>query len=99
MAKISKALRQIRFQDTALKGIRRLEIDANWLKLKYVIYTDDILLEFIDPRNKAVSILIEISNFASVYCSLDLNILKSKVVYHEKGVEFFGYKIWKKCGL
>jgi len=93
MAQISKALNQIRSQDTALKGVRRLEVDANWRKLKYVRYADDILLGFIGPRKEAVSILIEISNFASVYCSLDLNILKSGVVHHEKGVEFLGYKI------
>jgi RNA-directed DNA polymerase len=99
MAQISKALSQVRSQDTALKGVKRLEVDANWRKLKYVRYADDILLGFIGPRKEAVSILIEISNFASVYCSMDLNILKSGVVHHEKGVEFLGYKIWKKYGL
>jgi hypothetical protein len=30
---------------------------------------------------------------------LEFNILKSGVVHHEKGVEFLGYKIWKKYGL
>lgn len=99
MAQISKALSQIRSQDTALKGVRRLEVDTNWRKLKYVRYADNILLGFIGPRNEAVSILIEISNFASVYCLLDLNIVKSGVAHHEKGVEFLGYKIWKKYGL
>ena len=99
MAKIFKALSQIRFQNTALKGVRRLEVDANWLKLKYVKYADYMLLGFIDPRNEAVSILIEVSNFASVYCSLGLNILKFRIVYHEKGVKFLGYKIWKSMGL
>jgi len=93
MAAISKALSQIRSQDIALKGIRRLEVDANWRKLKYVRYADDILLGFIGPRSEAISILIEISNYASVHCSLEFNILKSGVVHHEKGVEFLGYKI------
>jgi hypothetical protein len=56
-------------------------------------------LGFIGPRSEAISILIEISNFASVHCSLEFNIHKSGVVHHEKGVEFLGYKIWKKYGL
>lgn len=99
IAAISKALSQIRSQDTTLKGIKRLEVDANWRKLKYVRYADDILLGFIGPRSEATSILIEISNYASVHCSLEFNILKSGVVHHEKGVEFLGYKIWKKYGL
>ena len=93
MAQISKALSQIRSQDTALRGVRRLEVDANWRKLKYVRYADDILLGFIGPRHEAISILTEISNFASVYCSLDLSIPKSGVVHHEKGVQFLGYKL------
>jgi hypothetical protein len=56
-------------------------------------------LGFIGPRSEAISILIDISNFVSVHCSLEFNIHKSGVVHHEKGVEFLGYKIWKKYGL
>jgi len=93
MKLISKALSQVRSQDTALKGIRRLEIDLNWRKLKYVRYADDILLGFIGPRSEAISILIKISNFASLFCSMNFSIEKTNVVHHEKGVVFLGYKI------
>lgn len=99
MKLISKALSQIRSQDTALKGIRRLEVDMNWRKLKYIRYADDILLGFIGPRSEAINILIDISNFVSIYCSMNFNIEKTNVVYYEKGVVFLGYKIWKKYGL
>jgi len=93
MKSISKALSQIRSQDTMLKGIRRLEIDLNWRKLKYVRYAEDILLGFIGPKSEALNILIEISNFASIFCSMNFSIEKTSVVHHEKGVVFLGYKI------
>jgi len=96
---ISKALSQIRSQDRALKGIRSQKIDDNWRKLKYVRYADDILLGFIGPRSEAINILIYISNFVGINCRMDLNSEKTKVIHHEKGVEFLGYKIWKKYGL
>ena len=68
-------------------------------RLTYVRYADDFLLGFIGPKKEAVDILIRISWFTDVYLGMMLNIDKTGVRHHEKGVHFLGYKIWKKYGL
>ena len=97
--KINKALAEIRSQDAALKEVRHRAEDENWRRLTYVRYADDFLLGFIGPKKEAVEILIHISWFADVYLGMTLNMDKTGVRNHEKGVYFLGYKIWKKYGL
>lgn len=97
--KINKTLAEICSQDVALQGVRHRVEDANWRRLTYVRYADDFLLGFIGPKKEAVEILIHISWFADVYLGMTLNIDKTGVRHHEKGVYFLGYKIWKKYGL
>ena len=97
--KINKVLAEIRSQDAALKGVSHRVEDENWRRLTYVRYADDFLLGFIGPKKEAVEILIHISWFADVYLGMTLNMDKTGVRHHEKGVYFLGYKIWKKYDL
>jgi len=76
-----------------------LEEDKNYRKLHYIRYADDFLLGFIGPKKEAHKILCEIANILGQSLKLNLNVDKSSVVHHKKGVMFLGYKIWGNYGL
>jgi hypothetical protein len=70
-----------------------LEEDKNYRKLHYIRYADDFLLGFIGPKKESNLILIKIAHNLDLLAGLNLNIEKSNVVHHKKGVLFLGYKI------
>jgi hypothetical protein len=91
--KVRAALRDIRKQDAAMKGIRYYAVDNTWRKLLYVRYADDFLLGYIGNKFEAYQILSEIANLIDCLTSMELNVDKTQVKHHEKGVRFLGYKI------
>lgn len=94
--KINKALAGIRFQETALRGVRHPAEDKNWRRFIYVRYANDFLLGFIGSKKEAVEISFHISWFVGLFLGMTLNTDKTIVCHHEKGIYFLGYKIWKK---
>lgn len=91
---IRKHLRTRRTAQAAQNGITYLEEDKNYRKLHYIRYADDFLLGFIGPKKESNLILIKIAHNLDLLAGLNLNIEKSNVVHHKKGVLFLGYKIW-----
>jgi retron-type reverse transcriptase len=97
-ATIKKALQQIRSYDPVI-GVRYCGEDKNLRRLTYTRYADDFLFGYIGTKKEAISILIAINHFVDLFLGMRLNIDKTRVRHHEKGVYFLGYKIWKKYGL
>lgn len=52
------------------------------------------MIGFIGPKDEAVKLLTEIANFLDTHLGMQLNIEKSGVVHHKKGIKFLGYKIF-----
>ena len=94
--KISKTLSNIQLQDTFFKKVYNCVENFIWRKLTYVRYADNFLLGFIGPKKEATKILTIISWFVELFLGMSLDIDKTNVQHHEKGVYFLGYKIWKK---
>lgn len=98
-SKIRGALRQIRKEEAATRGIKYYTDDDGFRKLSYVRYADDFLLGYIGRKAEACKVLCEVSNRLSLMTNLDLNIDKTNVKHHEKGTLFLGYKISGNYGL
>jgi hypothetical protein len=96
---INKLLEPIRFQGRTLKKSYYSIINNQQYKLMYIRYADDFLCGFIGPKSEAINILIYISHYVELALGMKLNIEKTNVRHHEKGVYFLGYKIWKNYGL
>jgi len=85
--------------DAQIQDIPHCEEDRFHQKLMYVRYADDFMLALVGPKSLAYGLLCQIANFLGACLGMTLNIEKSGVKHHEKGVMFLGYHIRGNCGL
>jgi hypothetical protein len=86
-------MREIRIHDVTFKSVNYYGEDEHWRRLTYTRYADDFLFGYIGPKKEAVSILIAVNHFVDLFLGMRLNVDKTRVRHHEKGVYFLGYKI------
>ncbi len=91
--KIRGALRQIRKEDAASKGIKYYAEDESFRWLSYIRYADDFILGYIGTKAEACQILCNIVNISSTLLKMELNPEKTGVKHHKKGTIFLGYRI------
>lgn len=98
-AKIRGALRAIRKQDAAMRGVKYYASDLLWRKLLYIRYADDFVAGYIGTKAEANFLLCNMATLVSCLLQMELNPKKSGVKHVNKGVLFLGYHIWWKHGL
>lgn len=96
--KIKAALRTVRKLDAAARGIRYYEENLMNKKIQYIRYADDFIVGLISDKMFAYQTLCNISLFSDSL-GMILNIEKTNVKHHEKGVMFLGYHIYGNYGV
>ena len=92
-----RAVVPIRKLDAAARGIRYYKEDSRNRKIQYMRYADDFIVGLISDKESAYKILCNISLFLDSL-GMMLNIEKTMVKHHEKGVVFLGYHIYGNYG-
>jgi hypothetical protein len=96
--KIRKALNSVRVEQAAKEGLKYYNIPDDYRKLDYVRYADDLLFGFSGPKKDAVKLLSQIVAIIESQTNLSINIEKSKVIHHKKGIQYLGYLLLSnKC--
>lgn len=90
---IRKVFNSIRVKQAAKQGLKYYSIPENYRKLDYVRYADDLLFGFSGPKNDAVKLFSQIVTVLKNQTNLSLNIEKSKVIHHKKGIQYLGYTL------
>jgi group II intron reverse transcriptase/maturase len=93
MRDIRKCEQPIRSQIVRKENIPYYAIDPLHRKLLYTRYADDFLMSFVGPKSEACAILCKVVNFLSVRLLMNVNIDKTGVKHHEKGVLFLGFTL------
>jgi len=88
---------EIRKRDATALGIKYYQEDKDARRICYVRYADDFILGLISDKAFALQTICAISNF-SESLGMQLNIEKSGVKHHEKGILFLGFKIYGDYG-
>lgn len=79
------------------KNTPRVPVESMNRKVQYIRYADDFIVGLISDKESAYKILCNISLFSDSL-GMMLNIEKTKVKHHEKGVVFLGYHIYGNYG-
>jgi group II intron reverse transcriptase/maturase len=80
------------------KNIKYSKQDEHTERLWYVRYADDMLFGFVGPKRKAHIIISEIAAYLQ-NIGVDINIHKSGIKHHSKGVSFLSYNIFGNYSL
>ena len=96
-AKLRAALRTIRKLDAAARGIKYYQEDSEMKKIQYIRYADDFIIGLISDKKFALKTLSAVSLFSDSL-GMQLNLKKSGVKHHEKGILFLGFKIYGDYG-
>ena len=79
-------------------NIKYTKQDENTERLWYVRYADDMLFGFVGPKYKAHVIISEIVAYLQ-NIGVDINIDKSGIKHHSKGISFLSYNIFGNYSL
>lgn len=90
---IRKMFRSLRVKEAGRIGIPYYAQESNFRRLKYVRFADDFLLGFVGPKKEALCILQKVVFFINVFLNLQVNVDKTKLLHHSRGVHFLGYNI------
>jgi hypothetical protein len=83
--------------DAATKGIKYYAEDPDMRKIQYIRYADDFIIGVISNKLYCYQLLSTVT-FISGTLGMDINVDKSGVRHHKKGVMFLGYKIYGDYG-
>jgi len=66
-------------------------------KIQYIRYADDFVIGVIGSKSYCYQLLLIVTAISTTL-GMNINVDKSKVVHHKKGVLFLGYKIYGDDG-
>lgn len=91
-------VQSVKVKQAINNNIKYTKQDEHTERLWYVRYADDILFGFVGPKNKARIITSEIVAYLQ-NIGVDININKSGITHHSKGVSFLSYNIFGNYSL
>lgn len=91
--RLRAVLRTIRKEDAAASGVRSRQVDPDMKKIQYIRYADDFVFGLISDKKYAYKTL-TYTSLISDSLGMKLNIEKTGIRHHEKGVLFLGYHIF-----
>lgn len=91
--RLRAVLHIIRKEDAAAVGVRSRQVDPDMKKIQYIRYADDFVLGLISNKKYTYKTL-TYTSLISDSLGMKLNIEKTCIRHHEKGVLFLGYHIF-----
>jgi len=95
--KVRAPLRPLQKMNAATKGIRYYAEDPDMNKIQYIRYANDFVIGAIGSKRYGFNLLSIVTSI-SASLGMNINVEKSGVVHHKKGVFFLGYRIYGDYG-
>ena len=93
-----QVVQSLKVKESINNNIKYTKQDEHTERLWYVRYADDILFGFVGPKYKTHVIISEIVAYLQ-NIGVDININKSGVKHHSKGISFLSYNIFGNYSL